>query len=149
MTKTLAPAFDYGNDASQWLVFIGATTASALGQIRSLVWNVAKTMENTVRVSDSATYHTATGIDVTGTLEIWQDSDDAEVTTFFDVANDVDATLLTVIAVFHDKESTDGSAVTTYTFTNFDVSSAEGGPREGTSQGYWSFGFVADSVASS
>ena len=147
MTRAALPAFDNGNDASQWIVYVDNTTSSPLGQVRNMVWTVAKEKNEKKRVGDSKTYRTATGINVSGTLELWQDVDDVEVGTFFDQANSVDAATKTVYAMFYNGEATSSTLVQTYTFTGFDVSSAEGGPRESGSDTYWSFPFTADSVS--
>jgi hypothetical protein len=147
MTRAALPTFENGNDATQWIVYVDNTTSSPLGQVRSLVWTVAKEKNEKKRVGDSSTYRTATGLNVTGTLELWQDTDDVEIGTFFDQANSVDAAAKTVYAQFYNGEATSSTLVQTYTFTGFDVSSAEGGPREYGSDTYWSFPFTANSVA--
>jgi hypothetical protein len=147
MTRAALPAFDNGNDATQWIVYVDNTTSSPLGQVRNLVWTVAKEKSEKKRVGDGNTYRTATGINVSGTLELWQDVDNVEIATFFDQANSVDAAAKTVYALFYNGEATSSTLVKTYTFTGFDVSSAEGGPREAGSDTYWSFPFTADSVA--
>ena len=146
MARAALPAYDSGNDASQWIVYVDNTTSSPLGQVRSLVWSVAKEQNEQRRVGESKKYRTSVGIDVTGTLELWQDADDAEPGAFFDMANSVDATKKTVYAMLYNGEATSSTLVKTFTFTNFDVASAEGGPRESGSDTYWSFSFVADSV---
>jgi len=146
MTRVAMVAFESGNDASQWLVHVDNTTSSPLGQVRSLVWTVNKEKNEQRRVGDSAKYRTAVGLDVTGTLELWQDGDDGEVGVFFDAANAMDATAKTVYAMLYDGEATTSTLKQTYTFAGFDVSSAEGGPREAGSDTYWSFPFTATSV---
>lgn len=146
MTRAALPAYDSGNDASQWILYVDNTTSSPLGQVRSFTFTVAKEKNEQRRVGDSKKYRTPVGLDVTGTLELWQDDDDAEVGVFFDQANDLDAAGKTVYAQFYNGEATTSTLVQTYTFTNFDASSAEGGPRESGSDSYWSFPFTADSV---
>ena len=37
MADTVHPAFVAGHDASQWLIFVGATTTTPLGQLASTV----------------------------------------------------------------------------------------------------------------
>ena len=147
MARAAQPTFDNGNDASQWILYVDNTTSSPLGQVRSFTFSVAKEKNEKRRVGDSKKYRTAVGVDVTGTLELWQDTDDAEIGTFFDQANSVDAAGKTLYAMFYNGEATTSTLVQTYTFTNFDASSAEGGPRESGSDTYWSFPFTADSVS--
>lgn len=147
MPRAAMVSFESGNDASQWMIYVDNTTSSPLGQVRSLVWTVNKEKNEQRRVGDSTKYRTAVGLDVTGTLELWQDNDDGEVGVFFDLANAIDATAKTVYAQFYNGEATTSTIVQTYTFTGFDVSSAEGGPRESGSDSYWSFAFTANTVA--
>lgn len=146
MTRAALPTYDAGNDASQWILYVDNTTSSPLGQVRSFTFTVAKEKNEQRRVGDSKKYRTPVGLDVTGTLELWQDDDDAEPGAFFDQANSLDAAGKTVYAQLYNGETTASTLVKTFTFTNFDASSAEGGPRESGSDSYWSFPFTADSV---
>lgn len=147
---TTIPTFDKGNDASQWVVWIGATTSTPLGQVRSFNWTAAKDMEEARRVSDTKKYRTAVGVDVDGTLELFQDNDNVEIELMTGAAGlTVETAPITLIAVFYDNTTTTGAAVATYTFTNWEVVSEEGGPRDAGSQTYWSYLFVAESVARS
>jgi len=147
MTKVAPPAFEAGNDASQWLIFVGATTTTPLGQVKTFNWVQDLTEEETKRVSDSKTYYSGTGIKVTGPLELWQDSDMAEMIAVGGHVMAVDDAEKTLIAVYHDAEATSGSAVKTYTFTGFKITQITGGPREGQSQGYWSYNWRATLLA--
>ena len=147
MTKVAPPAFEAGNDASQWLIFVGATTTTPLGQVKTFEWTQEVTEEETVRVSDSATYYTATGVKVTGPLELWQDSDNAEMISVGGQVLTADDAEKTVIAVFHSAEATSGTAVKTYTFTGFKITQITAGPREGQSQGYWAYNWRATLLA--
>ena len=38
MTKVAVGAFSGGNDASQWLLFVGATTTTPLAQVKTFNW---------------------------------------------------------------------------------------------------------------
>lgn len=147
---TTVPAFDRGNDASQWVVYFGSTTSTPLGQVKTLSWTTAKEREEARRISDSKKYRTTVGIDVTGTLELWQDADNVEVELFTGAAGmtAADATK-TFIAEFYSGTATDSTVIATYTFANWDVESEEGGPRESGSQTYWSYAFSADSCTRS
>lgn len=143
MAKVAPPAFESGNDASQWLIFVGSTTTTPLGQVKTFNWVQDLTEEETKRVSDSATYYTSTGVKVTGALELWQDSDNAEMIAVGGQVMAVDDAEKTLIAVFHSAEATSGSAVKTYTFTGFRNTQITAGPREGQSQGYWAYNWRA------
>lgn len=147
---TTVPAFDRGNDSSQWVVYFSATTSTPLGQVKSLSWTTAKEREEARRISDSKKYRTTVGLDVTGTLEIWQDTDNAEVEMITGATGMTasDATK-TFIAEFYNGTATDSTVQGTYTFANWDVESEEGGPREAGSQSYWSYSFSADSCTRS
>ena len=52
MAKVAPPAFAPGNDASQWLLFVGATTTTPLGQVKTFDWTQAITSSDQVRVGD-------------------------------------------------------------------------------------------------
>ena len=136
MAKVAPPAFEAGNDASQWLLFVGATTTTPLGQVKTFNWVQSVVTDEQMRVSDSATYYTDKGVTVTGSLELWQDADSAEMIAVGGYVLAVDDTPKTLIAVFHDAEATSGSAVDTYTFTNFRITEITAGPREGQSATY-------------
>ena len=146
MSRAALPAYSAGNDASQWILYVDNTTSSPLGQVRSFSFGVAKEQNEQRRVGDSKKYRTPVGLDVTGTLEIWQDASDTEPGTFFDMANNVDAAGKTVYAQLYSGEATSSTLVKTYTFANFNVNNADGGPRESGSDTYWAFSFTADSV---
>jgi len=133
------PAFEAGNDASQWLLFVGATTTTPLGQVKTFNWSQEIQTDETVRVSDSQTYYTDKGVKVSGALELWQDSDNAEMIAVGGQVLTADDTAKTLIAVYHDAEATSGSVVKSYTFANFRITSVEAGPREGQSAGYWAY----------
>lgn len=143
MTKVAPPAFEAGNDASQWLIFVGATTTTPLGQVKMFDWNQALTTDEQMRVSSSATNYTDKGVTVTGPLELWQDADNAEMAAVGGETLTVDDTPKTLIAVFHSAEATSGTPVKTYTFTSFRITSINGGPREGQSGTYWSYNWRA------
>lgn len=147
MAKVAPPAFEAGNDASQWLLFIGATTTTPLGQVKTFDWTQAVVTDEQMRVSDSATYYTDKGVTVTGNLELWQDADNAEPIAVGGQVLAVDDTAKTLIAVFHDAEATSGSAVKTYTFTNFRITQVTAGPREGQSAGYWAYTYRSTLLA--
>lgn len=149
MTRAALPTFENSVDASQWVVYVDSTTSSPLGQVRSLTWTVAKEKTEKRRVGDSKKYRTPVGLDVTGTLELWQDDDNTEVSIFYNQASSVDAAAKTLIAQLYSGEATTSTLVKTYTLTGFDVDSAEGGPRENGSDTYWSFPFTATSAAAS
>lgn len=149
MTKVLPPTFDVGNDASQWLIFVGATTTTPLGQVKLFNWTDTISSNETVRVSDSATYYTAVARAVNGPLELWQDNDNAEMAAVGGVTLSVDDTPKTLIAQFHSGEATPSTLVKTYTFANFRITSIEAGPREGQSETYWAYEWRADSVTAS
>lgn len=139
MTKVAPPAFDAGMDASQWLIFVGSTTTTPLGQVKTFNWVQDVSSDEQMRVSDSKTYYTDKGIKVTGALELWQDSDNAEMAAVGGETLTVDDTAKTLIAVFHTAEGTSGTVVKTYTFTNFRITQVTAGPREGQSGGYWAY----------
>lgn len=147
---TTVPAFERGNDASQWVVYFASTTTTPLGQVKMLDWTTAKEREEARRISDSKKYRTTVGIDVTGTLELWQDTDNAEVEMLTGAAGMTanDATK-SFIAEFYSGTATDSTVAATYTFANFDVESETGGPREAGSQTYWTYSFSADSCTRS
>ena len=147
MTKVAPPAFEAGHDASQWLIFVGSTTTTPLGQVKTFNWVQDVTEQDTVRVSDSQTYYTATGVKVTGPLELWQDSDNAEMISVGGQVLTADDAEKTIIAVFHSAEATSGTAVKTYTFTGFKIIQITAGPREGQSQGYWAYNWRATLLA--
>ena len=147
MTKVAPPTFEYGNDASQWLIFVGATTTTPLGQVKTFNWVQDLTEEETKRVSDSQTYYSGTGVKVTGPLELWQDSDNAEMIAVGGQVLAADDAEKTVIAVFHSAEATSGTAVKTYTFTGFKITQITAGPREGQSAGYWAYNWRATLLA--
>lgn len=139
MAKVAPPAFEAGNDASQWLLFVGATTTTPLGQVKAFNWDQDLVTDEQTRVSDSQTYYTDKGVKVTGPLELWQDSDNAEMAAVGGETLTVDDVAKTLIAVFHSAEATSGSVVKTYTFTNFRLTKITGGPREGQSAGFWAY----------
>lgn len=147
MTKVAPPAFEAGHDASQWLIFVGATTTTPLGQVKTFNWVQDVTNTETVRVSDSQTYYTDQAVKVTGALELWQDSDMAEIIAVGGHVLAVDDTAKTLIAVYHDAEATSGSAVKTYTFSNFRITQVTAGPREGQSATYWAYSWRSTLLA--
>lgn len=147
MPKVAPPAFEGDSDASQWLLFVGSTTTTPLGQVKSFNWVQDLTEEETKRVSDSKTYYSGAGIKVTGPLELWQDSDNAEMIAVGGQVLTVDDAEKTLIAVFHNAEATSGSAVKTYTFTGFKITQITAGPREGQSQTYWAYNWRATLMA--
>lgn len=149
MTKVAPPAFVSGHDASQWLLFVGATTTTPLGQVKTFNWSQALTTIDQVRVSDSQTYYTDTGVTVTGSLELWQDASNAEMAAVGGEVLTVEDTAKTLIAQFHTLESTAGTLVKTYTFSNFRITSIEAGPREGQSNTYWAYNWRATLLAAS
>lgn len=144
---TTVPAFDRGNDASQWVLYKGSTTSTPLGQVRNFSWtDTIETVEQK-RVSDAKKYRTKTGRDVAITLELHQDADNVEPELFYGSAGfTIDAVPFTFIAEMYNGTATDSTLVATYTFANFDVLTAEAGPREAGSDTYWAFTAVADSV---
>ena len=147
MTKVAPPAFDVGNDASQWLIFVGSTTTTPLGQVKTFEWTQEVTADETVRVSDSATYYTDKAVTVTGPLELCPDNDNAEtISVGGQLLTAGDATY-TLMAVFYAAEATSGTAVKTYTFTGFRISSITAGPREGQSASYWAYDWRATLLA--
>lgn len=143
MTKVAPPAFVAGHDASQWLLFVGATTTTPLGQVKTFDWTQELTTTEQMRVSDSQTYYTDQGVKVSGTLELWQGATSAEQVAVGGKTLAVDDTPKTLIAVFHDAEATSGSAVDTYTFSNFRITSINAGPREGQSASYSAYNWRA------
>ena len=147
MPKVAPPAFVSGHDASQWLLFVGATTTNPLGQVKTFSWTQALVTSDQIRVSDSATYFTDTGVTVTGPLELWQDAANTEQTAVGGQTLTVDDAAKTLIAQFHTLESTAGTLVKTYTFTNFRITSIEAGPREGQSNTYWAYNWRATLLA--
>ena len=147
MSKVAPPAFVTGHDASQWLIFVGATTTTPLGQVKTFSWTQELATDEQMRVSDSQTYYTDKGVRVTGPLELWQDASNAEMISVGGQTLTVDDTAKTLIAVFHDLESTAGTAAKTYTFTSFRITSVEAGPREGQSVGYWAYNWRASLLA--
>ena len=147
MTKVAPPAFVPGNDASQWLIFVGATTTTPLGQVKTFNWVQDVTNTETVRVSDSQTYYTDQAVKVTGALELWQDSTMAEIIAVGGHVLAVDDTAKTLIAVYHDAEATSGAAVKTYTFSNFRITQVTAGPREGQSATYWAYSWRSTLLA--
>lgn len=147
MTKVAPPAFEAGNDASQWLIFVGATTTTPLGQVKTFSWVQDVVTDEVMRVSDSQTYYTDKGIKTSGALELWQDADNAEPIAVGGQVLAVDDTAKTLIAVFHDAEATSGSAVKTFTFTNFRITQVTAGPREGQSAGYWAYAWRSTLLA--
>lgn len=146
MTKVAPPAFASGNDASQWLIFVGATTTTPLGQVKTFSFTQEKVRDEQMRVSDSKTYYTNKGVKYSGTLELWQGATSAEVLSVGGKALTVDDAGVTLIAVLHTAEATSGTAVDTFTFTNFQVVTSDAGPREGQSSGYWACSWTADSL---
>lgn len=147
MAKVAPPAFQPGNDASQWLIFVGATTTTPLGQIKTFNWVQDLTEEETKRVSDSATYYTSTGVKVSGALELIQGTANTEQTAVGGEVLTPDDAEKTLIAVFHTAEATSGTAVKTYTFTGFKITQITAGPREGQSQSYWAYNWRATLLA--
>lgn len=147
MAKVAPPAFESGNDASQWLIFVGSTTTTPLGQVKTFSWVQDVTEDDAIRVSDSQTYYTAKAVKVTGPLELWQDNDNAEMISVGGQVLTADDATKTLIAVFHDAEATSGSAVKTYTFTGWKIIHVEAGPREGQSGGYWAYNWRATLLA--
>ena len=147
---TTVPAFDKGNDSSQWVLYKGATTSTPFGQVRNISWTTAKDREEARRISDAKKYRTTVGLDVTGTLEIWQDSDNAEPELISGAAGlTASDTGFTMIAEFWNGTATDSALQATYTFTNWEAESEEGGPREAGSMTYWSYPFTAESCVRS
>ena len=149
MAKVAPPAFAAGNEASQWLLFVGATTTTPLGQVKTFEWTQSVTTDDQMRVSDSQTYYTDKGVTVNGNLELWQGATNAEMTSVGGETLTVDDTPKTLIAVFHDAEATSGSAVKTYTFTNFRITQITAGPREGQSAGFWAYTWRSTLLAAS
>lgn len=147
MTKVAPPAFVSGHDASQWLIFVGGTTTTPLGQVKTFSWTQALTTAEQIRVSDSQTYYTDQGVTVTGALELWQDAADTEMIAVGGQVLTVDDTTKTLIAVFHDLEGTAGTAAKTFTFTAFRITQVDAGPREGQSAGYWAYNWRATLMA--
>ena len=147
MAKVLPPAFAPGNDASQWLIFVGSTTTTPLGQTKTFEWTQELNTTEQMRVSDSATHYTDQGVKVTGSLELWQGATSAEQTAVGGKILTVDDASKTVIAVYHDAEATSGSVVDTYTFTGFKITSINAGPREGQSATYSSYNWRATLLA--
>lgn len=147
MAKVAPPAFAPGNDASQWLLFVGATTTTPLGQVKTFDWTQAITSSDQVRVGDSRMYYTDNGVTVTGNLELWQGATSAEQTAVGGKVLTVDDTPKVLIAVYHSAEATSGSAVDTYTFTDFRITSIGAGPREGQSSSYSAFAWRATLLA--
>jgi hypothetical protein len=143
MTKVAPPAFVAGHDASQWLIFVGATTTTPLGQVKAFEWTQELSTTEQMRVSDSQTYYTDQGVKVSGALELWQGATSAEQLAVGGKTLAVDDAAKTLIAVFHDAEATSGSPVDTYTFTNFKITSINAGPREGQSAGYSAYNWRA------
>ncbi|MCB0257200.1 MAG: hypothetical protein KDI55_26060 [Anaerolineae bacterium] len=139
MGKVAPPAFEAGNDASQWLLFVDSTTTTPLGQVKTFNWVQDIVTDEQMRVSDSQTNYTDKGVTVTGALEMWQDNDSAEIIAVGGQVLTVDDTPVTLIAVYHDAEATSGSAVDTYTFSNFRITQITAGPREGQSATYWGY----------
>ena len=136
MTKVAPPAFAAGNDASQWLLFVEATTTTTLGQVKTFNWVQDVVTDEQMRVSDSQTYYTDKGIKVSGALELWASASLAEETSVGGITLAVDDTPVTFIAVYHTAEAASGTAVKTYTFTNFRITQVTAGPREGQSSTY-------------
>ena len=147
MPKVVPPAFVSGNDASQWLIFLGATTTTPLGQIKTFDWTQELATTEQMRVSDSQTYYTDQGVKVSGTLELWQDAASAELIAVGGKILTVDDAAKTLIAVYHTLESTAGAVVDTYTFTGFKITSINAGPREGQSATYSSYNWRATLLA--
>lgn len=147
---TTVPAFDSGSDASQWVLYIGSTTSTPLGQVKVLNWTTSKTRSEARRISDPKLYRTSTGVDVTGTLELWQDADNVEIELITGAAGmTVDDTGKTVIAEYYSGRATDSTVIATYTFAGWEAESEEGGPREAGSQTYWAYSFSAQSCTRS
>ena len=136
MTKVAVGAFSGGNDASQWLLFVGATTTTPLAQVKTFSWTQDVVTDEQMRVSASATEYTDKGIKVSGVLELWHSSTLAEQSSVGGLSLAADDTPITFIAVYHTAEATSGTVVKTYTFTNFRITQNAGGPREGGSSGY-------------
>ena len=72
MSKVAPPAFEAGNDASQWLLFVGATTTTPLGQVKMFDWTQSFTTDEQMRVSASATYYTDKRMTVNGPFSLCQ-----------------------------------------------------------------------------
>lgn len=147
MTKVAPPAFAPGNDASQWLIFVGATTTTPLGQVKTFDWTQTVTASEQLRVSDSRVYYTDNAVPVTGALELWQGATSAEQLAVGGKVLAVDDTPKVLIAVYHSAEATSGSAVDTYTFTDFRITSINAGPREGGSSSYSAYAWRATLLA--
>jgi hypothetical protein len=147
MTKVAPGAFVSGNDASQWLIFVGATTTTPLGQVKTFDWTQELATTEQMRVSDSQTYYTDQGVKVSGTLELWQDAASAEIISVGGKILTVDDAAKTLIAVYHTAEATSGTVVDTYTFTGFKITSVNAGPREGQSATYWAYNWRATLLA--
>lgn len=149
MAKVLPPAFATGNDASQWLLFVGATSTTPLGQVKTFEWTQELTSDEQVRVGDSQTYYTDKGVKVNGNLELWQDASSTEIKAVGGQVLAVDDATKTLIAVYHDAEATSGTKVDTYTFSNFRITQVTGGPREGQTATYWAYTWRATLLAAS
>lgn len=147
MTKVAPPAFASGHDASQWLIFVGSTTTTPLGQVKTFDWTQELTTTEQMRVSDSQTYYTDQGVKVSGALELWQGATSAEQLAVGGKTLAVDDAAITLIAVFHTAEATSGTVVDTYTFTNFKITSINAGPREGQSASYSAYNWRATLLA--
>ena len=147
MAKVAPPAFAPGNDASQWLLFIGATTTTPLGQVKTFDWTQTVTASEQLRVSDSQVYYTDNAVPVRGNLELWQGATSAEQLAVGGKVLTVDDTPKVLIAVYHSAEATSGSVVDTYTFTGFRITSINAGPREGGSSSYSAFTWRATLLA--
>lgn len=136
MTKVAVGAFSGGNDASQWLLFIGATTTTPLAQVKTFSWTQDIVTDEQMRVSSSQTEYTDKGVKVSGALELWHSQTQAEQSSVGGETLTVDDTPKTFIAVYHTAEATSGTAVKTYTFTSWRITQIADGPREGQSSGY-------------
>ena len=136
MTKVAVGAFSGGNDASQWLLFLGATTTTPLAQVKTFNWVQDLVTDEQMRVSASATEYTDKGIKVSGALELWHSATQAEQSSVGGEVLAVDDTPKTLIGVYHTAEAISGTVVKTYTFTGFRITQITDGPREGQSAGY-------------
>lgn len=136
MPKVLPPAFSAGNDAGQWLIFVGGTTTTPLGQVKTFSWSQEIDADEQTRISDSKAYYTDKSVKVTGPLELWASTTVAEETSVGGVVLTTEDTPKTLIAVYHSAEATSGAVVKTYTFTEFRITKIDAGPREGQSSTY-------------
>ena len=71
MTKVAVGAFSGGNDASQWLLFVGASTTTPLAQVKTFNWTQDVVTDEQMRVSSSPTEYTDKGHQGVRRAELW------------------------------------------------------------------------------